>query len=139
MVATDDEGPIVLGPRGTRWLDDDRIEGEDPLADYGAHAAHHLRRTNSFGNAPDILCNGRFDTETGEVPAFEELVGSHGGLGGMQAQPFLLYPSTLELSDTEIVGAEVLHRTLKAWSTQAMQHRVAADESQAEVDAALTP
>jgi uncharacterized membrane protein YvlD (DUF360 family) len=139
MIATDHEGPIVLGLRGTRWLDDDRVEGEDPLADYGPHAPHHLKRTNSFGNAPDILCNGRFDTETGEVPAFEELVGSHGGLGGMQAQPFLFYPSTLELEDSQIVGAEMLHRTLKAWSRMAMRGTASTDEPQPEASTALAP
>lgn len=123
LVATEQEGPIVLGLRGTRWLDGDRVEGEDPLADYGPHAADHLRRTNGFRNAPDILCNGRYDTETGEVPAFEELVGSHGGLGGSQTQPFLLYPSDLPLPGTEIVGAEELHRRLKPWARAAMREQ----------------
>jgi putative membrane protein len=132
MVATELEGPIVLGLSGTRWLDGGWYEGDDPLADYGPHVAHHLRRTNGFRHVPDILCNGRFDAETGEVPAFEELVGSHGGLGGTQVQPFLLYPSSLELGETEIVGAEALHRVLKPWAQAAMLGGVPARESRHE-------
>ena len=37
------------------------------------------------------------DELTGEVAAFEELVGCHGGLGGPQTQPFVLYPSDLAM------------------------------------------
>jgi hypothetical protein len=121
LVATEGDGPLVLGPRGLRRLDGDVVEGEDPLAGYGPNAAAHLRRTNGFRNVPDLLCNGRFDPETGEVPAFEELVGSHGGLGGTQAQPFLLSPAELPLPDAPIVGAEALHRAVRPWAVRAMQ------------------
>jgi hypothetical protein len=120
LVETEGDGPLVIGRGGGRWLDDDRVEGEDPLADYGPHAADHLRRTNRFRHVPDLLCNGRFDPVTGEVPAFEELVGSHGGLGGSQAQPFVLHARTLELPVERIVGAESLHRALKRWAQAAM-------------------
>ena len=50
-----------------------------------------------------------------EVAAFEELVGSHGGMGGTQSFPFLLHPVELELPDEEIVGAEHVHRHLRRW------------------------
>src|SRR5262249_14192117 len=72
-------------------------------------------------HVPDILCNGRFDPERGDVPAFEELVGSHGGLGGTQAQPFLLSPVDLTLPAEPIVGAESLHRAIKPWAEAAMR------------------
>jgi uncharacterized membrane protein YvlD (DUF360 family) len=118
MVATADAGPVVLGPDGTRWLATGRVDGVDPLEDYSAHAARHLLRTDRFPTAPDILCNGRFDPVAGDVPAFEELVGSHGGLGGTQAQPFVFAPLDLELPGEPIVGAEMLHRVLKSWAEQ---------------------
>jgi hypothetical protein len=70
---------------------------------------------DGFDNAPDILVNSAVDPETGEVAAFEELVGSHGGLGGFQSEPFLLAPASLALPEREIVGADVLHRVLKGW------------------------
>ena len=41
------------------------------------------------------MVNARYDPERDEVAAFEEQVGSHGGLGGPQTHPFLLYPAEL--------------------------------------------
>jgi hypothetical protein len=129
MVATEGEGTVVLGPAGTRHLADDRVEGVDPLADYPATAAQHLRRTDRFRHVPDLLCNGRFDPATGSVPAFEELVGSHGGLGGTQAQPFVLHPSDLTFPEERVVGAETLHRTIKPWAQEAMREETGAPPS----------
>jgi hypothetical protein len=121
MVATEREGTVVLGRDGVRYLADDRVDGVDPLADYPPTAAEHLRRSDRFRHVPDLLCNGRFDPATGEVPAFEELVGSHGGLGGTQAEPFLLAPADLPLPQAPIVGAEALHRAIKPWVQAAMR------------------
>ena len=119
VVATESDGAVAIGPRGEHYVADDRIVGEDPLADY-PDALRHLRRTDTFEHVPDILCNGRFNPVHGDVPAFEELVGSHGGLGGTQAMPFLLSPVELPLPTEPIVGAESLHRTIKPWAEQAM-------------------
>jgi hypothetical protein len=66
-----------------------------------------------------------------DVPAFEELVGSHGGLGGTQAMPFLLSPVELPLPDEPIVGAEELHRAIRPWAEGAMV-TTAASEHEAE-------
>jgi uncharacterized membrane protein YvlD (DUF360 family) len=120
FVATERDGPVAIGPQGEHYLADDRVVGVDPLADY-PHAVHHLRRTDGFTHVPDILCNGRFDPERGDVPAFEELVGSHGGLGGTQAEPFLLSHVELSLPQVPIVGAESLHRAIKPWAEAAMR------------------
>ncbi|MFN2244114.1 MAG: hypothetical protein ACK2U2_17605, partial [Anaerolineae bacterium] len=66
-------------------------------------------------DAPDVLVSSFHDPETGEVAAFEELIGSHGGLGGWQTQPFLLFPSSLTAPEAPIVGAARLHAVLKGW------------------------
>jgi len=115
VMKTQEHGPIVLGKAGIYVLNDDRIAGENPLADYGPHAAQHIRRAQTFANAPDIYVNSRVDPETGEIPAFEELVGSHGGLGGTQTQPFLLHPVVLDPGPERIVGAEALYAVFKRW------------------------
>jgi hypothetical protein len=57
----------------------------------------------------------RYDPATGEVFAFEELVGSHGGLGGTQTQPFVLHPVDLDAGAEPIVGAMALNRVLERW------------------------
>ncbi|MDF2762146.1 MAG: rane protein, partial [Thermomicrobiales bacterium] len=78
----------------------------------------HLRREAEFANVPDILVISSIDPTTGEVPAFEELVGNHGGLGGSQREPFLLYPAVFDPGEEEIVGAGHLHDILKGWIEQ---------------------
>ena len=79
----------------THYLDEERVEGEDPLAPFGPNAAAHVRRTDGFAHCPDVLVNAAFSPDTEEVAAFEELVGSHGGMGGSQSFPFVLFPRAL--------------------------------------------
>lgn len=106
------DGGMVIGQNGIYYLDSDIIVGENPLEDFGINAASHLKRQNSFRNMPDILVNSFYDAKFDEVCAFEELIGSHGGLGGDQSKPFILYPS--EWSDPgDLVGAESIYSFLK--------------------------
>jgi hypothetical protein len=115
MVRSERHGAVALGPRGIHFLDEDRIEGEDPLGPFGPYAARHLRRTDSFPHCSDVMLNSTYWAETGEVAAFEELVGSHGGMGGTQAHPFVLHPAELAWPDEPVVGAEHVHRILRGW------------------------
>ena len=115
MVRSKTEGTIALNSRGIRYLDSDDVIGEDPLKNYGERAAHHLRRTDGFANAPDILVMSATNPKTGEVYAFEELVGSHGGLGGAQSRPFVLHPVELPFPAEPVVGAGALHDVMMGW------------------------
>lgn len=115
LVRDDDAGDLVLGPHGTHHLVDGRVEGVDPLAAFGPHAADHLRRTSSFDNCPDLLVNSFYDPVTDEGAAFEELIGFHGGLGGRQGHPFVLAPIELPGPVGPLVGAEAVHHLFKAW------------------------
>lgn len=121
-------GPVVLGAGGAEHrLDTGEISGADPLAPFGPRAAAAVRRTAGFPHAADIMVNSAVDPATGEVHAFENQIGSHGGLGGEQGRPFLLYP--LELSAPvpaagedgagELVGAQQVHRVLSRWLAEA--------------------
>jgi putative membrane protein len=114
MVHSDEYGPIVIGSNGIYYLKTDRIEGENPLSNFGPNAAQHLKRTDQFKYVPDIVVNSIYDPIKDEVAAFEELVGSHGGLGGDQSYPFVMYPSEWKLEAEDIIGAEKLHEVLKA-------------------------
>lgn len=115
MVRAGDEGALVLGADGRRRLADDVVEGADPLAGFGLNAADHLRRTDGFERCPDVLLNGRFDPVSGDVTAFEEFTGSHGGLGGDQTRAFLLHPAELDVGQDPLVGAVAVHRLLLDW------------------------
>ena len=107
------KGDLAIGKNGTYNLDTGEIEGENPLEGFGKNIARHLKRNSSFKYTPDILVNSFYDAEKDEVCAFEELVGSHGGAGGSQSEPFILYPSTWNVSDEEIIGAENIYKLLK--------------------------
>lgn len=105
-------GGMVIGENGIYYLENDKIEGENPLANFGKNAPKHLKRHNTFKNMPDILVNSFYDPETKEVCAFEELIGSHGGMGGPQTKPFILYPSAWDCPD-ELIGAKSIYDFLK--------------------------
>ena len=115
LVRSRTHGPMAIGGKGVRYLDDGRIDGEDPLASFGPRAADHLRRTDGFRHAPDILVNSFYDPVLDEGCAFEELISFHGGLGGPQTQPFVLHPATLPAPDGPIVGAAAVHALLLGW------------------------
>ena len=117
MVKSEESGPVVIGANGKYYLDDDRIEGENPLALFSPNAAMHLKRTDGFPNCPDILVNSFFKPETNEGCAFEELIGFHGGLGGTQTSPFLLHPAELEV-DGDLIGAASVYRACKGWLSE---------------------
>ena len=113
LIRSKERGPVVIGAKGKYYLTDDIVEGENPLAKFGKRAAVHLRRLDSFNCVPDIVLISMYDTEKDEVAAFEELIGSHGGLGGAQSKPFILHPFEWDLEKEEIVGAENVCRLLK--------------------------
>jgi hypothetical protein len=59
--------------------------------------------------------NSFYDPVTEEGCAFEELISFHGGMGGPQTQPFILYPAALPAPHGPLVGAEAVHRLLRGW------------------------
>jgi uncharacterized membrane protein YvlD (DUF360 family) len=115
LVRSQVHGALAMSARGVNHLDSEHVDGEDPLAPFGPNAARHVRRTDSYPHCPDIVVNSTYWEDTDEVAAFEELVGSHGGMGGSQSYPFLLHPAELEPPDAPLVGAEAVHRRLRAW------------------------
>ncbi|MFI0964975.1 phage holin family protein [Streptomyces sp. NPDC021080] len=126
LVRSEEHGGLVLGAHGAE-VPVDRLDDEHPgpLADFGPGAAAAVRRTHTFPHAADIMVNSWCDPVEGEVLAFEEQIGSHGGLGGAQGHPFLLSPVTLSAPagaateptgpDTGLVGAERVHDVLRRW------------------------
>jgi hypothetical protein len=115
MVRSELHGTLALSRGGTHHLASGHVDGDDPLGPFGPEAARHLRRTDSFPHCPDVMVNSTYWEETGEVAAFEELVGSHGGLGGTQSHPFVLHPADLPWPDEPVVGAEHVHRIMRGW------------------------
>ena len=115
MVRSSERGAVVFGPRGVRYLDEDRFEGEDPTAIFGEHTVMSLKREDAMPHVPDLLLLSEYDPDMGEVAAFEELIGSHGGLGGYQTRPFILHPVDWELDESVPLGAPAIYRNIRRW------------------------
>jgi hypothetical protein len=110
-----EHGLLAVGKRGVHRLDQRVIDGEDPLAIYGEHAAAAVRRIDAIDNVGDIVIISIYDPETGEIAAFEELIGAHGGLGGAQTRPFLLHPADWEVDLGPLIGAPMVYQQLRHW------------------------
>jgi len=114
-------GPLAIGDSGTHLLDDGTVIGEDPLAGFGPDARADFLRAAQFTHAPDIYLNSLYDPVLDEVAAFEELVGCHGGIGGWQNRPILVYPSAWSLDEDlldgkgRLYGADMVHRQMVRW------------------------
>ncbi|MDQ0584413.1 phage holin family protein [Streptomyces rishiriensis] len=118
LVRSEQHGGVVLGAYGAEIPLDQLDRTPGPLAAFGPAAADAVRRTHSFPHTADIMVNSFHDPGDGEVLAFEEQIGSHGGLGGAQARPFLLSPLALSApvgDGEELTGAEQVHRVLRRW------------------------
>ncbi|WP_068278835.1 phage holin family protein [Aldersonia kunmingensis] len=115
LVAKPGGGSAILGEHGEIDVESGTVTGANPLAGFGRDALEKVRRTDTFDNVADIMVGGAYWPETDEVAAFEEQVGSHGGMGGPQSTPFLIYPSHLPPPPVPLHGAEAMHQVLVGW------------------------
>ena len=115
MVRSAEHGAMAVDRNGIRFLDEDRVEHEDPTVLFGEHTIMSLKREDAMTIAPDILLLSQYDPELGEVAAFEELIGSHGGLGGPQTEPFILHPVEWSLDEDVPLGAPAIYRNIRQW------------------------
>jgi len=112
----------VIGREGINFLAEDRVEGVDPVAQYGGRAREAFLRLDRMDHVPDLSVISLYDPMFDEVAAFEELIGSHGGLGGPQTIPVIMYPSEWGL-DEELVSAPAVHRQIRRWVERHLDQR----------------
>ena len=65
-----------------------------------------------YPDSGDLIINGRWLEDEGQVVVLEEQTSSHGGLGGRQNEPFVLLPSNWQFTDADLESPEDLHRLL---------------------------
>ena len=102
VVAYQEDGdPVAFGKKGARNLRTGHLVGEDPLLPYGDVELRgwQVRRIADFPNAGDLILNSTLYPD-GSVAALEELIGSHGGLGGEQTDAFLFHPGDMQVPET---------------------------------------
>jgi len=100
VVAREGEQTLILGSDGILTLDGQGrpiLEGENPLRHLKDpwEAAEQIQRVASFPSSGDLMLLGDYDPQRGVVVCFENQWASHGGLGGPQDEPFILYPAEL--------------------------------------------
>jgi uncharacterized membrane protein YvlD (DUF360 family) len=115
VVDTATRGPVVIGDAGVRVLQDGSVEGEDPLERYTPQIAIDLLAHSRRDQVGDIVVCSLLEDDTGEVAAFEELVGCHGGAGGAQTRAVLVHPSAWSSPEGELTSSNQVHRQLVAW------------------------
>lgn len=110
IVAYEDDGtPAAFGKKGARNLHTGKIVGEDPLKMYGDPElrAEQVRRIADFPHSGDLTVISTVYPD-GTVAALEELIGSHGGIGGEQTDAFIFHPADMPVSPTKN-SADVFH------------------------------
>jgi hypothetical protein len=111
VVGREEDEVMLLSRHGTLWLGEaqQRSEGRNPLASLSDTdwAGEQLSRVARFPHAGDLILLGAWDGE--RVICFEEQVASHGGLGGPQTWPFIVFPRRERLSAHGIENAEEVY------------------------------
>ncbi len=106
--------PLALGAAGERNLATGAVHGVDPLAGLPPATVLCFARLAGYAESGDVIINSMVDPATGEVAAFEDLAGSHGGAGGDQTAAFIAYPADWPPPAGALIGAEAVHQFLRA-------------------------
>ena len=115
LVRRGDGSLVAHGARGWRRVTEAGTadgEGEDPVATYGRLAAADLAALDRRDHVGDLVLLGAMDRSLGEVVAFEELVGSHGGLGGWQTEALLIHPASWQVDPGHPLTGTQVHDAL---------------------------
>ena len=115
LVRSGDGHALAIGQNGRNDLTDGTVTGTDPVAQFGPDAPEQLRHLDGIDHVGDLVLMSLLDTGVDEVAAFEELIGSHGGMGGWQTRPCLVYPADWPAPEGRLMGAPAVHRQLKRW------------------------
>ncbi len=113
---------LMLGKEGMRNLRTGAVEGNDPMVPYmvglrGEHTIRALAELAAFPHSGDIIMNGSV-LEDGRVVSFEKQVGTHGGLGGPQTEPFIVFPKRLKSKRDAMQNPAEIHSFLCGLLTQ---------------------
>ncbi len=109
VVCREGDETVMMGRYGTLTVHRDeqgassldRLHGRNPLT--GLHDPHYQAAqvdfVASFPHSGDLMLLGAWEND--RVVTFEDQIGTHGGLGGPQEKPFILYPAEADWpSDT---------------------------------------
>lgn len=100
VVVQKDGEPIAIGKEGSRNLITGEISGKDPFLPYGNPELRQeqISYLAQFPSGGDMILFSTVYAD-GTVASFEELIGSHGGMGGEQTSAFIFHPVTIKIPD----------------------------------------
>jgi hypothetical protein len=119
VVAREGAQTLIMGRNGILSRTGDgtwRTEGDNPLLRLPEpqHAAEQLRRVAGFACSGDLILLGDYDAQKNLVVTFEPQWATHGGLGGPQDYPFIIYPRDLQWDLTQVHNSCDLYPLLAA-------------------------
>lgn len=130
VVGREGEETVMLGPKGTLTVhpEMDQLRGTNPLEGLvdPPEQAERIHRLASFPRSGDLIILGAW--ENGAVVTFENQIGTHGGLGGPQERPFVLYPDTTEWPSGAIKGPCDLYPIFARYSNGGFSDRPKQDD-----------
>lgn len=88
------------------------VSGKNPLDTYGRETmvAHAIESLVLQPNAGDCVLFGAYDGN--EIVSFDDQIGAHGSAGGDQVAPFIIAPTSLDLSSQILENARDIHRAV---------------------------
>lgn len=92
-----------------------RSGANDPLAPYARRElwAGELLRLLGYPDTGDLVVNGAWLADWkgggGRIVVMEDQASSHGGLGGRQTEPFVVLPSSWQVTRRDLASPEALH------------------------------
>lgn len=100
IVVQKDGVPTAIGKEGSRNLATGAISGKDPFLPYGNAELRleQLSYLSQFPSGGDIILFSTVYAD-GTIASFEELIGSHGGMGGEQTSAFIFHPTSVSIPD----------------------------------------
>jgi len=86
-------GRAIITPDG----DLEVLAGDDPLRDYASSRDERraIAQLAQYNNSGDLILFGAYDTDHERCICFDDQVGAHGAMGGVQFWPFLMTPRGL--------------------------------------------
>jgi Type I phosphodiesterase / nucleotide pyrophosphatase len=115
VVGRENGKTVVLSKAGTIYLEDAtkvQLQQLDPY-DQPSLVARQLTELAAVPNCGDLLVFGAY--RDGVVVNFEDHAGAHGGLGGVQAFPFMAIPAAVEFSVDDITDATQLYERFNTY------------------------
>ncbi len=113
IVMDENKGPVLLSKEGGVTLRTGEVQGTNPLASYGRFEIRvkQLLRLAEYPSSGALIIISPIFPD-GSIPAYEELIGHHGGLGGLQTEPFLVHPKTIKVDGDSIINSDQIYSVL---------------------------